>query len=522
VAKVAQKFDTGIFHFRRSLWVYACQTPSKMQSKVCKNVLFSILLASSSASFECIQVDAAQAATSHVPRCKPELASTITSFTAAQVINHSCQKGQQGTTQIQVSNFSELTTKKQDIKRISFISPDLVSDRDLSRLYKIASPDLSVSANCNEIYLCQNFVTSPSLDAQFQFNYPPSTLLTAQAEPQPSINPSGISQTNQPPQLEGQPSEFPTTSPAPAAPIEQLNVPKIEYTDRLDRLRQRLKKQQSPESNRNNELGTILAKPRPIEQLPIPDVKPPIVTKPNPIGYLLGRVSYFQTNNIFSSEVDPVQDGLVFSGLTLASAPLPLGSKTYLNAAIDGNLVRYVDQSRYNYNLVRFNVGIYQQLTPRMYGEIGWSNQQFFYANDGDFFSAGDRFLNENSVRLSLGRRDTLTPRLILDSFYELRLSLADPDSRNRVNNSLLFSLGYYFRQSLKVGLDYQFNLSNFTESSREDQYHRLIGNITYSISDYSNISVQGGYTLGSSSDRNIDFDGWFFSVNYGWELGRF
>lgn len=492
-----------------------------MQPKVWKNALFSILLASGGASVDCIKVDAAQAAKSHILGCKQKLASTITSLTAVQVIHQSCQKGKLGTSQIQVAHLSGLTTKKQDTKGISFISPSVASDRDFSHFYEIASPVSSVSANCNKIYFCQNFGTPLNLDAQFQSNFTPSTQLITQADRQVIENADNTPR-NASPQLEGQPSEFPSTSPAPAAPIEQLDVPKIEYTDRLDRLRQRLKKQQSLESNRNNELGIILAKPRPIEELQIPAVKPPIVTKPNPIGYLLGRVSYFQTNNIFSSKANQTQDGLVFSGLTLASAPLPLGSKTYLNAAIDGNLVRYVDQSKYNYNLVRFNVGIYQQLTPRMYGEIGWSNQQFFHANDGDNFAAGDRFLNENSVRLSLGRRDTLTPRLILDSFYELRLSLADPDSRNRINNSLLLSLGYYFRKSLKVGLDYQFNLSNFTEQPREDQYHRLIGNITYGISDYSNISVQGGYTLGSSTDRNIDFNGWFFSVNYGWELGRF
>jgi hypothetical protein len=492
-----------------------------MQPKVCKNVLFSILLAISGASVNCIQVDAAQAADSHTLGCKQELASTITSWAATQVIHQSCQKRKQGTLPTQVANLSLLTTKTHHTKGIYLFSPSVPTKSDWSRLDKIAFPASSLSANCNEIYFCQSFVTSSSLHAHFQSNSTQLTQLVTQVNA-PTNNPSGIPQSNQTPQLEGQPSEIPAPTNAPAAPIEQLNVPKIEYTDRLDRLRQRLKKQQSTESNRNNELGTILAKPQPIEQLPIPSVKPPIISKPNPIGYLLGRVSYFQTNNIFSSEVDPKQDGLIFSGLTLASAPLPLGSKTYLNAAIDGNLVRYVNQSKYNYNLVRLNVGIYQQLTTRMYGEIGWSNQQFFYANDGDFFSAGDRFLNENSVRLSLGRRDTLTPRLILDSFYELRLNLADLDSRNRINNSLLLSLGYYFKKSLKVGLDYQFNLSNFTERQREDQYHRLIGNITYGISDYSSISVQGGYTLGDSTDRNIDFDGWFFSINYGWELGRF
>jgi hypothetical protein len=261
--------------------------------------------------------------------------------------------------------------------------------------------------------------------------------------------------------------------------------------------------------------------PPPVEQLPPPPRAKP-VTKFKPIGSLRGYVGFFATNNIFSSEVDRIQDGLVFSGLTLASAPLALGPKTYLSAGIDGNLIFYIDQSKFNYNQVRFYLSIYQQLSRRMYGELGWSNQQLFYAKNGDFFSAGDRFLNENSVHLSLGRRDPLTQRLVLDSFYELRLNFADPDSRNRINNSLLLSLSYYWLRSLQVGLNYQFNLSDFTLRQREDQYHRLYTNLTYGISDSTNVSLQGGVSLGGSTDQNINFDGWFFSLNYNWELGKF
>jgi hypothetical protein len=33
---------------------------------------------------------------------------------------------------------------------------------------------------------------------------------------------------------------------------------------------------------------------------------------------------------------------------------------------------------------------------------------------------------------------------------------------------------------------------------------------------------MQAGATLGGSTDPFIDFDGWFFSVNYNLQLGRF
>jgi hypothetical protein len=342
---------------------------------------------------------------------------------------------------------------------------------------------------------------------------------------EPKNIPTTPQQRNEPPQLEGQPNDFLQTSPTP---LEQLlEKPPLTNSERLDRLIHRLQegKETSPESNSSDEIGTILAKPidlpPPVEQLPPPPPPKP-VTKFKPIGSLRGYVGFFGTNNIFSSEVGRIQDGLIFTGLTLASAPLALGPKTYLNAGIDGSLIFYIDQSQFNYNQIRFYVSISQQLSRRMYGELGWSNQQLFYAKDGDFFSAGDRFLNENSVHLSLGRRDPLTQKLVLDSFYELRLNFADPDSRNRINNSFLLSLSYYWLQSLQVGLNYQFNLSDFTLRQREDQYHRLYTSLTYGISDSSNVSVQGGVSLGGSTDQNINFDGWFFSLNYNFELGKF
>ena len=191
-------------------------------------------------------------------------------------------------------------------------------------------------------------------------------------------------------------------------------------------------------------------RPRPLEQLPAPRTEPP-VTKFKPIGSLKARVGYFQTSNIFSSDDNPIEDGLIVSGLTLTSAYFPLGSKTYLNGSIDGNIIRYINQSKYNYNQIKFNVSIYQQLSQRMYGEISWSNQQLFYANNSDrsdSYKAGDRFLNENSLQLSLGRRDPLTSKLTLDSFYELSVNFADPQSRSRVVNFFWVSLNYYLAKT--------------------------------------------------------------------------
>ncbi|GAB1543302.1 hypothetical protein NUACC21_59760 [Scytonema sp. NUACC21] len=346
---------------------------------------------------------------------------------------------------------------------------------------------------------------------------------------QESLPPENLPSTSpqtEPPQLEGQPENF--TNPSTSPQIEQrLQTPEIERARRLERLQQRLQKNQqsNTETSSYGELGRLLVREKPLEQIP-PPVPPQPVIQPKPVGFLLARVGYFHTSNIFSSEFEPRQDGLFYTGLSLASAPLRLGAKTYLNGSIDGSIIRYIDQAKYNYNQIRFNVGVYQQLSPRMYGEIGWSNQQFFYARNGSFYSAGERFLNENSIQLSFGRRDPLTPKLMLDSFYELRASFTNPpsnqDNRDRITNSLWVSLNYYWTRSLQVGLNYQFSLADFIRRERDDQYHRIYGHLTYGLSNYTNLSLQGGVTIGNSTERNIDFDGWFFTVNYNLELGRF
>ncbi|MDM9380553.1 hypothetical protein QUB80_07520 [Chlorogloeopsis sp. ULAP01] len=349
--------------------------------------------------------------------------------------------------------------------------------------------------------------------------------LTSQSTPLPKANVGNNQPTNEPPQLETQPTEIPL--PSPTQIDEKLKTPEtVDKEQRLQRLLQRLQENKQPpsESIFEEELGKLRLRevPLPLEQpqpLPIEQIAVPF----KPIGYLQAYVSYFQTNNIFSSAVDPTEDALIFSGLTLASMPIPLGSNTFLNGSIDGGIYRYFNQGKYNYNQVRFNLSIYQQLTRRMYGEFGWTNQQLFYARDGDFFKAGDRFLNENSLRLSLGRRDPLTSRLMLDSFYEFRVSFTDPqEQRNRVSNFLWVSLNYYLQRAVQVGLNYQFGLSNFSQRDREDQYHRLYSHLNYRISDYTNINLQTGVTLGGSTDPFIDFDSWFLSVNYNLQLGRF
>lgn len=376
---------------------------------------------------------------------------------------------------------------------------------------------------------------SPSFYLLSQTSEPPQNPTESPVQSQENPIPAQEnSQPIDPPPVEGEPANI-NNNPSPTEIENKLNTTESETRKKFERLLQRLEENKQPVVNPtsekdtqpsanigDSELGQFRVLERPLEQLPIPQQP---VAKFKPIGSLIARVGYFQTNNIFSAEIDRQVDGLFYSGLTLSSTPLRLGGQTYLRGSIDGNIFRYLEQSDFNYNQLRFNLGIFQRLSSKMYAELGWRNQQLFYARDSDRFNivSGDKFLNENAFRLSLGRRDSLSKKLMLDSFYELRLSLTDiPSKRDRIINYLSVFLNYYLQKPLQVGLGYQFNYSDFTERKREDQYHRLLANLNYKMSDHSNLSLQTGISLGSSTQENIDFDGWFFSINYSFDLGKF
>lgn len=394
---------------------------------------------------------------------------------------------------------------------------------------------LAAASNCQDD-LCQQSLGLSSLLTQRVSDETPTPPSPDQnnpesGNPQPNTpnedNAGDLQKQSDPPPLESTPGTTPIPSPEQ---IEQLlDTPQGDYAQRRRNFIELLQQQtRSLPTPGNLELG-LRVKPREIptpppleQQPPLPQEKP--VVRFKPIGSLQARVGYFYSSNIFSSSVDPIEDSLIFYGLTLASTYLPLGSKTFISGSIDGNKIHYFDQSVYDYNQLRFNLSVYRQLSRRMYGELSWSNQHLFYANNGNNFKAGDRFLNENAVRLSLGRRDPLGSKLFLDSFYELSFNFSDPDNRSRIVNSLWLSLSYYLQQPLQVGINYQFNFSDFTNrpDAREDQFHRLFGHINYRVSKDSSLNLQGGVSFGDSTSQNINFDAWFFSLNYRLQLGQF
>ncbi|HEY9596913.1 MAG TPA: outer membrane beta-barrel protein [Cyanophyceae cyanobacterium] len=240
-------------------------------------------------------------------------------------------------------------------------------------------------------------------------------------------------------------------------------------------------------------------------RLRLRELEPPPPPPSEPTVYLLGGVDYLRSNNIFSG-IDPVDDGLFSAGLTLLAVP-SLGNGTSLFAAVSGNVIRYSYLGEYDYNELQLSLGVRQQMGRHTYGTVGWSNRQLFEQD------RGDRFLNEHSVYLELGRQDSLTQQLTLNTFYQFRLSFADPTDRSQVIHYLGASLDYDLLPSLQLTLDYQFALADFTRQERLDNYHQLLTRLTYRMSSNSQIYLFGGYSFGDSSDSAIDFDGLVFGI---------
>ncbi len=257
------------------------------------------------------------------------------------------------------------------------------------------------------------------------------------------------------------------------------------------------------------ELGVLRLIEVPVESVEILDPElgilrlqelPLTTEEPSPSVYLQLYSNFFWTDNVSSVVDDSIDDGIFQIGASLSAFPA-LGSRTYLLSSVGGNLVRYTNETELDYNDISFDLGVYHAFTRRAYLELGWNNDQFFDRG------SGDRFLNDHSFYVTVGRRDRLSPRLRLDSEYELEYNLSDPVNRNRAINQISTSLNYQVSQRLETELSYRFTLVDFTKQDRNDSYHQLIAELSYDLSPESRLSLFGGGRLGDSSESFLNFN---------------
>ena len=263
------------------------------------------------------------------------------------------------------------------------------------------------------------------------------------------------------------------------------------------------------------ELGIIKIRETP------PSSPPPAPRRATSL-YLLGHFGYFQTNNVFSS-IPLHTDGALRTGLSLYYLP-PLGPKTYLLVLAESSILRYGTSSQLSYDELRLKVGLYQQLTPRLSGEIGWSHQQLTAAKEEvkNLFQ-GVRFFNEHSLRFDLTRQDPLSPSLKLITGYQFRWNLTgDIEKYDRLVNTGQISLNYKLSPRMEAGLNYQASWTHFTQQSRDDVSHYLGAHLNYELNDRMSFNGFGGRSMGISSEQRIAPNSWFFGVGFNFNIAIF
>ncbi len=238
------------------------------------------------------------------------------------------------------------------------------------------------------------------------------------------------------------------------------------------------------------DLGVLLLRPRPLAKKKSP-LKVPV--------FLVGNVGYIANGNTLAG-VDPVNDRLFRSGVSLIASPR-LSKRTALIASVQGNLYRYDELSRLDYDELRFQTSLRHVITRRVYGDLGWTYRQLFLQE------SGDRFLNEHAAFANLTRRDPITKKTGITSFYNLRVSFADPETSSRLRNTLGASLRHDVTPGLQASLTGRATLTNFTQQSRQDFYVQGLAQLSYKISKNFRLSTFASLTRGNSSNRRVDFD---------------
>ncbi|MGD1853536.1 MAG: hypothetical protein ACFB2W_04730 [Leptolyngbyaceae cyanobacterium] len=246
----------------------------------------------------------------------------------------------------------------------------------------------------------------------------------------------------------------------------------------------------------DSELGVLRVRPN------NPNNEVPIEVEPEPTRrtsvFLTGRSNVYGGNNLFRTP-NPIDDRIYQAGIGIFAFPR-ISDTTNLVISAEANLARYEDLSVVDYNELQFQAGIRQRLGKRSYGQLNWRFQDLSNPD-------GDSFFTANYIELLLSRRDILSNRVWLDTYYQARFSQSDPKAFSRFSHIATGSLNYGFDPQTRVSLLYQLFLDDYTEVVRFDTYHQILAQISHDLSSTTRISIFTGFRFGNSSLSTINFD---------------
>lgn len=179
-----------------------------------------------------------------------------------------------------------------------------------------------------------------------------------------------------------------------------------------------------------------------------------------------------------TTDARTTSDTLFFNGATLRASP-KLGSHTRLAADVGGGIARYDGDP--GYNLLNASLGIQQELTDNLSGDLGWTFRQIYGL--GSFNN-----LTDHGARLGIKRSDRLFTDAFLNSGYEIQAYFSDPADRSRVVQFFRLGLGYGFTPKLHGLLSYRLIHDEFTHNDLDDTRHETGVRVNYQI--WSNVVV--------------------------------
>jgi hypothetical protein len=262
------------------------------------------------------------------------------------------------------------------------------------------------------------------------------------------------------------------------------------------------------------------------EQPPIPIAQP---QEPRKIGFFTARLSGASSDNILLVEDDLgglTGDEYLRPGVSFSIYPA-LGPQTLLIGSADISFQRYLHESAVNYDDLRFRLGIRQGVFPRTYMQLMFTYQQLFRPGPPRL-----RFFENTSLGLTIGRRDPLTSRLVLNTYYQVQFndsevrpsttSPTDSSSFDRLSQYFGGYLGYYISNQFETGISYQATLADYTGVERYDAYHQLLGQFVYNLTPSVRMSIFGGWSFGRSSRPDINFNDTLFGFTIDATVGLF
>jgi hypothetical protein len=260
----------------------------------------------------------------------------------------------------------------------------------------------------------------------------------------------------------------------------------------------------------DDELGVIRLRP--------PENLPPLETEPPPppppaTGFLVGQANFLGGSNLFRS-VDPIDERIFQTGVGFYVFP-QISSHTTLFAGVEGNLVRYSRFPVIDYNEVQLQGGIRQRFNDKLLAQLSWRNQNLYTLEGDEFFSNG-------ALEFLVSRRDILSNRIWLDSYYQARLNFSQPTSFSRFSQLVGLSFNYGFTPAFRAGLNYQVFLDDYTRIGRHDTYHQVLGQLSYNFSPNNRLNLFVGGKFGNSSDPTVDFDDFIYGLGLNVSLPLF